>query len=95
MNIKMATDTFVIQSALKYISGENADVCRLCFASTENGEISVDDNVEARTCYDNITLTIREILIDLGVSCYMSSVFSSSILAHMHLLYRNIQDLIC
>ncbi|XP_072933800.1 uncharacterized protein [Epargyreus clarus] len=64
----MFFDDKLVLSALKYLSGETAHVCRLCFGSTETKEIAMDDGVKVKTPYCDDTVTITNMFLELGVS---------------------------
>lgn len=53
--------------ALKFFTGESNHVCRLCFASTEKEEVSIEDIVTLQRPYLNETLTFVDMFHELDV----------------------------
>lgn len=64
----MESDQKVMISAFKFLSGETDHICRLCFAPTENLEISVEDSVKLQKPYLQETVTLMDMFDALGVS---------------------------
>lgn len=60
----------IAMSILRFVSGDSEHICRLCFATTEKDEVSVEDCVRVRKSYYDETLTYVTMFRDLGVSIF-------------------------
>lgn len=62
----MVTKTAIKVSALKFISGTNEHICRLCLVSTENYNVCLDTTVVHSTCYCDESVTFYDMFQNLG-----------------------------
>lgn len=54
--------------ALKFLSSETEHICRLCFSSTQDREVSLEDNVRLQKSFLDETVTYADMFSDLSVS---------------------------
>lgn len=73
----MDPESDITLRALKFMTGESNHVCRLCFASTEKEEVSIEDIVTLQRPYLNETLTFVDMFHELDVSSFFTTVFNS------------------
>lgn len=66
--IKMELKADISLSALKFFTSESEHICRLCFSSTEQQEVSFEDTVRLQRSYLDETLTFVDMFRELGVS---------------------------
>lgn len=54
--------------ALRFLTSETEHVCRLCFSSTEEQEVSLEDSVKLQRAYLDETVIFLDMFRELGVS---------------------------
>ncbi|XP_026744032.1 zinc finger protein 595-like [Trichoplusia ni] len=63
----MQSKTDYTLPALKFITSESEHVCRLCFSSTDEQEVSLEDNVRLQRPYFDENVTFMDMFSDLSV----------------------------
>nr|XP_021198870.2 gastrula zinc finger protein XlCGF26.1 [Helicoverpa armigera] len=63
----MDEEVEIVMPGLKYLTSESEHICRLCFGSTEQQEVSLEDSVKLQRPYLDESLTFASMFAELGV----------------------------
>lgn len=66
----MNSDNDILHTVLKFLAGKSERICRLCFASTENSGLFLEECVQLKSYINNETVSYKDMLIRLTVSIY-------------------------
>lgn len=64
----LTTTANITLSAMKYLSGDSNHICRLCFATTEEEEVVLQDTIRVQRSYIDENVSFLHMFADLGVS---------------------------
>lgn len=64
----MDSEADITLPALKFLTGENDHICRLCFSPTGEQEVNLDDSMSVQKFFIDETVTCAEMFNELNVS---------------------------